>query len=767
MNMKTTQPLRRIPLCLAVAAATLGGQSAMAQNTLEEVIVTATKRSASLQEVPISISAFTGDAIDQAGIANIADISNRTPGFQLDMENEGEPEMFMRGIGSDFESAGGNNAIGVYIDEVYLSRGVGAISDLFDLERVEVLRGPQGTLYGKNVVGGAINFITNKPTDETDASLAATAGTYNQADFKGFVNGAISDGLSGRIAFSSRSRDGYAKNDYTGNDMEDLDATSLRGSLLWTPSEDLDVLLTGDTYRRRGSAPWTHSATLDSRDDPFVTQERRGGNPVDGHQKIDTDGVTLKINWQTGIGTLTSITAWREATWDFNQNSCGMEFDPTLVTRQESEWGGTEVSNPTGEGSDLPGCALFDQNVDEESDQVSQEIRLASNNDGPLNWLVGAFYMDESVDRAESQPFLFDFGFWYEGTYYSTQTSDTESTALFGTVDFSFTDALSLEVGLRYSNDDRDFTVDNSGNALNNTGAFHGPDGEPDYGLEGIYVEDSESWSEPTGNVSLRYNTDNGMNFYATYSEGYKSGGWDAANADRVSAVKAYDPEFATNYEIGAKTQWLDDRVRLNISAFFTEYEDLQTQQLVSNGPDVPPDLITQNAGEVEAQGVEIEFTILPTDGLTLHGSYGYLDSEIKSDLCPDGETGAACASHPDNQKGNVTRRSPENVFNLSAIYAWDFSNGVGANVRLEYSYTDEYYFGNENDDFKHSEDFELWDASASLFSADGRWELRAWGKNLTDETYLAGKSGFSDWSFSSYAAPRTAGVDIVWNYDQ
>jgi iron complex outermembrane recepter protein len=368
------------------------------------------------------------------------------------------------------------------------------------------------------------------------------------------------------------------------------------------------------------------------------------------------------------------------------------------------------------------------------------------------------------VDRDESQPFLFDFGFWFEGTYNSSQASETDSSALFGTVDFDFTDNLNFELGLRYSRDERDFSVTNSGTPLNCCGAFLDEDGNPDYSIQSISETQDETWSEPTANASLKYNTDGGMNYYATYSEGYKSGGWDAANADRPSAVKAYDPEFATNYEIGAKTQWWDDRVRLNVAVFFTEYEDLQTQQLVGEDP---PDLVTQNAGEVDAKGIEIEFTVLPFEGMTLHGSYGYLDSEIKTDLCPEGETGAECASHPDNQKGNVTRRSPENVFNLSAIYAWDMGNAGSADVRLEYSYSDEYYFTNSNDEFSRNESFDLWDASASYFSENEQWEVRVWGKNLTDETYRAGWGGFSDWSFNNYAAPRTAGVSLVWNYDR
>jgi iron complex outermembrane recepter protein len=763
--MKTIHSLRKLPLYLAIASVTTAGQSALAQEgdtfALEEVIVTATKRSESLQEVPISVSAFSGDFMERANIANITDISNRTPGFQLDMANEGEPELFMRGIGSDFESAGGNNAIGVYVDEVYLSRGVGAIADLFDLARVEVLRGPQGTLYGKNVVGGAINFITNKPTDEFAAKLLGTIGSYNQAEMKGFINGGMTDNLAGRLAFSYRERDGYAQNRFTGNDVEDLEATSVRGSLLWTPTEDLDVRLTADSYRRRGAAAWIHSETLDPRDDPFVTKERSGENPVDGREDIDTDGVALKVNWETGLGTLTSITAYREAQFDFEQNNCGMAFDPSLVTVEEGDFG-PSITNPTGPGSDLPGCALFNQRVDEGSDQLSQELRLTSNNEGRFNWLVGGFYMNETVDRDQSDPFLFDFGFWFEGVYNSSQSSETDSSALFGTVNYDFTDALNLEVGLRYSRDERDFSVTNSGTPLNCCGAFLDEDGNPDYSIQSISAAQSETWSETTPNASLTYNDGNGMNYYATYSEGYKSGGWDAANADRPSAVKSYDPEFATNYEIGAKTQWWEDRVRLNVAVFFTEYEDLQTQQLVGEDP---PDLVTQNAGKVEAQGVEIEFTVLPFEGMTLQGSYGYLDSEIKSDLCPEGETGAECVNNPENQKGNVTRRSPENMFNLSASYEWSIASVGTANVRLEYTYTDDYFFDNSNTEFYRNESFDLWDASFGLISESESWEVNVWGKNLTDETYRAGLGGFADWAFSNYAAPRTAGVTLVWNY--
>ena len=252
----TDLKLKKLPLLMAATALLATGTSvtsfAQSNMVLEEVLVTARKRSESLQTAPLSAAVFDSNSLNKAQISDMSEIIERVPGFVINRDNVTEPNIFMRGIGTDIESAASNSAIGMFVNDVYMSRAMAFAMDLHDLERVEVVRGPQGALYGKNVTGGVVNFVSKKPSQETEAGVKVSVGNYDYLEVKGFASGALSDAITGRISASSRDRDGFAKNIFTGNDMETLDSSSVRGQLRYQPSDELDIILSADTNRRRG-----------------------------------------------------------------------------------------------------------------------------------------------------------------------------------------------------------------------------------------------------------------------------------------------------------------------------------------------------------------------------------------------------------------------------------------------------------------------------------------------------------------------------------
>ncbi|ABF52171.1 TonB-dependent receptor, plug [Sphingopyxis alaskensis RB2256] len=306
--------------------------AASATGGLDEIVVTARKREENLQSAPLSVAAFSGDTLARAGIDEFAEIATRVPGFTLNPDNVSEPNIFLRGIGTDIESAASSAAIGFFLNDVYLPRASGTAIELFDLERVEIVRGPQGTLYGKNVVGGAINFITRKPTDAFRAGVEAGIGNYGSFDVKATIAGGIGEGLSGSLAAAARRRDGFAFNSFTGNDVEDLSAFGLMGQLRYQPGDSLDILLTGDLTRRRARGKWVDIQTPSTHNIPFVNPDpRRGPNNVDGRQDADLGGIHLSANWDSGAGTLTLISAYREGDFSVLNNDAGSFIDFTRL----------------------------------------------------------------------------------------------------------------------------------------------------------------------------------------------------------------------------------------------------------------------------------------------------------------------------------------------------------------------------------------------------------------------------------------------------
>lgn len=709
---------------------------------LEEVVVTAERRAESLQDTPMSVTAFTGSMVDQGGITNLGDVSVQTPNFKLTTFNIAEPQLYMRGVGSTNDSAGADPAVAVFVDEVYLGRPSGASTDLYDLERIEVLRGPQGTLYGRNAAGGAVNIYTKKPLQEFEAKVGLTAGNESLFNVRGYLNGPISDTVAGKVTFNVRKRDGYAKNVTTGQDLEDDDTKSVRGQLLMTPADNIELLLGADytDIDTSGSNRFLTKFDVDpfpafltdpqkAENATFGNDERKSNHPETQVAKKELKGLLFRADIDFSWATLTSITSYRESESSWFQ---------ALVPVLSSQDGGQ---------------GLFEVNdgASQEADQVSQEFRLTSETDS-LKWVVGLYYFDENVDRAERFETYWDpitsvlagglLVASSPGDVTFTQSAETTSKAAFGQATWNMTDTLALTFGARYTEDEK--SIDNDARDDSVSPGF--PAGIP-LGLSGspYSVSASETWDDTTVRATIDWSVTDSAMVYVTYSEGFKSGAFNGTVSNPIIAATPIKPELATNYEIGARTQWFEDRLRFNITYFELDYEDMQTYFLT---PQLQ--LVASNAS-AESSGVEVDFVLGITEHFRIDGNFATLDSEFVEGV----------------NEGNDTPRSPEQSWTLSAHYTVPMNSGAALDFSATASYTDEYYFELSNDPRSLEGDVTLWDASAKYVSGDGSWDLLLWGKNLSDELYSVHHiNGSLGGATRIYAPPRTYGLSFTyyWN---
>lgn len=721
----------RLSLATAVAGAIFTLTSTPSFAVLEEVIVTAQKKEESMQTVAVAVTAFSAETFSNAGMLNVEDLTRLTPGFSISIYNPVSPQPYIRGIGSNPSDAGSDASIGIFVDEVYAGRAGGYSADMFDIERVEVLRGPQGTLYGRNVPGGAINVISKRPTDEMEGFFELTGGDYDLRAAKGAISGPLFDNVTGRLAFSTRKRDGHIDNVVTGNELGDEDNTSFRGRLDFDPSDTFSVQLIAEYSEDdlRGPAARNYegiSSTLllESLGLGFLAPVEPPTSSaidtvelaVDGFAEREMEGYSMKMEWELGAATLTSITAYRTNDYSFEDDLLGIA---------------------------LP---IFLNSAEESSDQISQEFRLSSSSEA-LEWTVGLYYLEEDVDRLEFWDLsYFDpiFGldqFGLTAAIGYDQKNTTTSYAAFGQLAYSFTDRLDLTLGGRYSQDEKDFSLTTSGVEIGF--GFLTPD--PETGVASPYsAADDESWSNFSPKVALEYTATDDLFFYGSFARGFKSGGYNGLATDSLQASTPFDEEQADSYELGMKADFLDNQVRLNAALFYTDYTDMQVFFTSPSGLGI----VIDNAAEATIQGVELELFVSPIDGLDISATYAYLDTEVDK-----------FADKPE-VAGNQLARSPENTASLSAQYVFPVSDGLELLMRADYSYQDDMFFSIENSSISASDAYDLVNVRLALQGERG-WELALWGKNITDEEYRV--HGF-DASFGSNVAAATLyGTPAMW----
>lgn len=720
---KTFSPSRAaLPLVLGMSALT---SSLAYSQGLEEVIITAERRSQSTQEVPLAVTTFSGDLISPAGITGVGDIALKTPNLTVTTFNIGEPQLYLRGLGSTVDSAGADPTVSFFVDDVYIGRSAGATSDLYDIERIEVLRGPQGTLYGRNVTGGAISIFTKNPSQEFEAKVGLTVGDYGLTIARGLVSGPLTDTLSGKVSVSKRDRDGFSKSNVSGQELDDADNLSIRGKLLWDASANTEVLFSFDYATDENNGNCRDLTKLD----PSLEGHARGGTQIPAliQSKIISDsfdprvcaltikqeanrdvfGASMRIRHEFDSGMeLVSITAYRELEYDWLQELSGIDSPPAFLSVEDNE------------GDD--------------ADQISQEFRLSNQSDN-LFWIVGAFFFEENVDRFANVPIQFGAtspilqNVLLDRSW--VQKAKNESRALFGQFTYSITNQLDLTVGGRQTWDEK--TMDN---------LYQSSPGNVVYDFKGL----NDDWSEFSPRVTLDYKIGDDHMLFATWSQGYKSGVFISQNTSAALAETPLSPELATNIEIGARTEWLDNRLRFNITYFDLVNEDQQSFRLEDFT------LISENL-ETETSGIEMDFAAKLSEEITLTGFYSYLDAEI---------IGGAF-------DGNVALRAPETKYSLSLNYSTSLNNGAGLSFDVSGSYSDNFYTEATNAEVAFHDDYTVWDSELRYTAPNDNWDVTLWGKNLSDEliTSHAIVSSFGG-SVEQYAPPRTYGVTANYYFN-
>lgn len=711
----------------AAIAAVLGAAvPALAQTgtQVEEIIVTAQRVEENLQDAPVAVTAFSAAALERSNVETLDDVAIRTPGFSMGKVDPIQQNFAIRGIGSAqgiSQNAGGDPSVVVFVDGVYAGRGGTPDLDALDLERVEVLRGPQGTLFGKNTIGGLVQFVTRKPGKDPALRIQGQLGNYDRRAVNVRGNLPISDTLSVAGGVSIKKRDGYEFNETTGHHVNNEDLKSLHAALRYAPSDALDVVLSYDV------------ADQDQRGNPrdnICDTTFQGGvhcvgvNPDPRVMNAYTDGVMRRllktyraeVNWETPFGTLTSLTGYRDVKLNY-------------VT--------PFFSNPVNPPAQIEST----ETGYEKDQQFSQEVRLAFDlMDERLRGQVGAYFLTEDINRTawllQQFPAPAQTGF---ATY--PQAVDSKSTALFGQLSYDILPNLTATVGARMTWEEKE------GHFIGRK--ISGPGQPPPLGAD-YDVRAEEKWHAFTPRFALDWKPMDQVLVYASAARGFKSGGFQGTAGTAASQSTPYDPEFAWSYEAGAKTQWMDNRLRLNLALFRTDYKDLQVSQLVPLCC-----VVVGNAATAEIEGAELEFVVRPFDGFQIDGSYAWLNAKFESFA-----NGAQ-----NNYSGNRLPRSPEDKVNIGVQYDAELAGGWGLLARVDYSNQSKMYFEASNIPQQKQEGYINWDGRVALTSPDDRWEVAVWGKNLSDElvaTYVT-YFGLYRQTLVPYTPPRTYGVTLTW----
>jgi iron complex outermembrane receptor protein len=690
---------------------------------IEEVVVTARKRAESLQDVPVTVTAFEGAALQEKGIVDFQRLADATPGVTIDAFPRAAPRPFFRGIGSSNQSAGADPSSVAFIDGVYIGRGPMLAVDIFDMERVEVLKGPQGTLWGKNVVGGAVNFVTAKPVQDFEGQLQLTAGDFGQKNGSLMLNAPLAENLAARVALSSTKNDGFRKTP-GGTPLDDDDRLSGRLHVLFQVAEDTDLLFTADGTKDRMSGGSRYNLK------PFGYQnvdKPRYANPDrPGYIDRDTGGLKLELNsgWP-GFARLTGIASWRTLDYDSSE-----DLD------------GTNAAQNLANGVATTGVQTLQT---EKADSYSTEWRLASTGDGPVSWVAGVYYLRDEVYRErESETEAVDNS---ENRFVANNV--TKSFAAFGEAEYGFDNGLNLFAGLRFTDEKKAYDVTRLvGNPAAPT-VNYSTVGDP-----GRTHEQMVTWR-----VGGDWRFNQHVFAFGSVATGFKSGAFQE-QPSAATARNATDPEKVVNYEAGLKTDWLDRRLRLNASIFYAEYSDLQTIQAVPDATQGPAgSRIVTDTGDATIKGLESELIFAPTRNIDLSASYTYLDATFDrftqtSRILADGSAVAA------DLKGNRLSRTPKHAATLDAAYTTDPFSWGWLKAQVSANYESEVFDDNANDFIEYRKARTLWDASLTWFLKD-EVSLQAWVRNLTDVEYRTHQVETAGGHFVQYGPPRQAGVTL------
>lgn len=734
-----------IPAIGEAASQQSGGQGAQSTtprvSVIDEVVVTARRRGEeSLQDVSAAVSVFSAEDLRKSGIADFSAVAARTPSFTFGEQIGNQQELVIRGIGTlRLTGAAADPSVGLFLDEVYIGRRGTATPPIFDLERTEVVRGPQGTLYGKNVVGGAVNLITAKPSQEFQAGTSLSYGQYDARggqdswQMEGFVTGALTENLAARLAVQYRQHDGYSYNILRDEELDDYEGHAVRGSLLYVPTEALTVLLTGDFSSNRSGGQSRFAEDDPSFPDPgpVIGAGRPSDNPRESTspwsqgEDRDTAGGQLRVDYLFDNGlTLTSLTAARYGRFRGRYSLVGITSPPSL----------TDAAN----------------GQIEQYNGFTQDLRLSSAGDQRLSWIAGLYYLREDttvIDNSIATSVLSflgpgSVGDILQGEMLYDTKNVTNSYAAYGEFTYELRDDFRLTLGGRYTADRKRL------NSRTECLDFGGPDFI--FCLAPLFnefwdIRTSESWNEFTPKLALEWDPSADLLLYLNVARGFKGGGWQGKPETTAGATRSYNPETAWTYEAGMKSEWAGGRLRANLAVFYTSFDDLQVEQL----DDVGLTLIIDNAADARIMGVEGEFIVAPVDGLRIWLNASYLDSEYRDFIDSAGV----------DLSGNQLARTPKRSVNIGFDFTTDITATAYLDFRVEYNWQSRMPWLPENTIFESS--YGLLDARIAAGPVNGNWEVAVFGRNLADRLYRVDTIPFAGDTFSRFGAPRSYGVQL------
>jgi len=771
------------------AVAQPGDEVALSVHALDEIVVTAQKRSQDMQDVPVSITALTADDIETFRFRDPGDLAAHVPNLQLSsVSGAGTPVFSLRGVAAIDYTYHQNSPVATYVDEVYKGTPALLAVPLFDVERVEVLRGPQGTLYGRNTTGGAINFITKKPVFENEGYLTVGVGNYNLREVEGAFNLSLSDTFAARVAGTWAEADGWLENVLPGvDDANSIDEYAVRASFLWQPNDSFDALLRASTAK---STPVSWGVVHDSDAQPgsffgtyglynsfgatALTDPTQAGlghfqfnSSQDTERLLETDSVALTLNWDVSDSyTLTSITSWDD----------GRAFNP--------------------DESDGTPNRVFEVPVDAEVKQITQDLRLTSNLDGPFNFVGGLFYAREKVDATNRLGLFLDLDLNIDGTVDAADCLDPLSVAfglppsaagaatdaLFGTLGFSLgdfatfgcnatstftqektsyaayfdgsldlSDAFTLRFGLRSTHDKAelsDFNAHYAGNDFTPLlGTINGGAADPlatDPRASQVNFD-----TEFTGRLGIDYMLSNGNLLYANYSRGYRGGAYNGQAYNDPSEANWVQPEYLNSYEAGFKSTFWDNRLRLNASAFYYKYKN-------QHALDVDPFTFLQtlvNIEESEVLGAEIELAAQLTPRLRVQSGIGLVDGEMTS--------GTVSGVDVSGQKLPFA-----SDYNINAALDWDV-------LVLEAGILTLHLDGNYRSEAHHivnsvepADGYTVFNGRLT-FGAEA-WSVSLWSKNLNQNeyfTYYNNQQAALGATLGQPGPARTYGAEMTYRF--
>ena len=709
---------------------------------ISEVVVTAEKRSTNLQKTPISITAISGAALKKAQIHSLLDLKGIVPAMQMG-EVAGYAQITVRGIGIAAFVPGADSAVALNMNDVYVSRPIAQLTGLYDLSSVEVLRGPQGTLFGRNATAGAINLTSARPTDDVSGFGRVAFGNFASVNAEGAISGPIiGDVLTYRLAGYLDKHDGYGKNVTTGNPVDDKDAYAFRGTLVYKPTPDFKATLIGEYYHEKDNGAALHYMgpaglinlpgtsglpILSVQQGGYVTNNMQDtATPMDSKFYLRTEAVTGILEWSNGPFSLKSITGYRD------QNSL------TLT--------------PLGDGSTPNGFDL----TGEPANQVSEELQ-AHYNTRRLHATMGLYYFHENdasipgvvpflkstIDRGFGIPFAAP-DYYVDFVEYGGKLHTTAKAA-FAQASYEVIDGLTLTAGIRYSEERASADLTNSF-SLTAPWTPQTPPPPVDY-------VNSASFSSATPKFGIEYQLTPRTMLYASYSKGFKSGGFDI-----TVIAPAYQPEKVTDYEAGFKTTLLDNRLRLNLGGFYYDYTNLQVAEVIGTTA------ITTNAATAKIYGSEAEITYAPTDSFTLNFGGSWLHARYTQYFGPS-EVQAALPGV--DFSGRALDNAPDFSGHSDATYTWQLEKGSLA-LRGEVEFATRAFFSPDNVDLVSQGAYAKENAFLT-YAANAGWGVTAFARNIGNkDTWVSGQVSDGLLGFPAHgavAAPRTFGAELSYKF--